>query len=180
MTSLATRVRGALAPRRLAARWLRWSVVALLAIALVVPLVLPLLTGRPLTVVDGGSMEPTLHRGDVLVTRSATTADLQLGHILVVGTPPDRYTHRVVAIDTDGDRLRLQGDANAVPDLDWVSTGDVDAAVMMTISGLPAVLVRSVTSPPGVMALVVLLAVLLLPPRRVRPSKGRGRVGIGG
>lgn len=146
------------------ARVLRWTAVAGIGLALLAPFALPLLTDRQLTVVDGGSMEPTLHRGDVLLTRPPTDDDLRTGRILVIGTPPDRYTHRVVEVDADGSRLRLRGDANAVPDPTWVRRSEVEAVLVTAITGPAATLTRAVTSPPGTVLLLAVLAVLLVPP----------------
>ncbi len=147
-------------------RVLRWTAVAAIGLALVAPFALPLLTDRQLTVVDGGSMEPTLHRGDVLLTRPPTDDDLRAGRILVVGAPPDRYTHRVVEVDADGSRLRLQGDANDVPDPTWVPRTEVEAVLVTTITGPAATLTRTMTGPPGTVLLLAVLAVLLVPPPR--------------
>lgn len=65
--------------------------------------------------VVGGSMEPALYSGDVvLVRRNARPVP---GDV-VLSTPPSSAAvlHRVVGFDVGG-RVRLRGDANAIEDL---------------------------------------------------------------
>jgi len=154
---------------------LRGVLVAVIAVVLLAPYVMPLLTGRHLLVVDGGSMEPTLHRGDVLVTRLPVARDLRLGDVLVAQTATGRYTHRVVGVEDGGRRLRLQGDANAVPDPTWVDRDEIVAVPVATISGAAAWVVRAVSSLLGSVLLVACLAALLLRPPRWRPRRTQVR-----
>ncbi|MGH8913756.1 MAG: signal peptidase I [Acidimicrobiia bacterium] len=63
--------------------------------------------------VDGGSMEPTINRGDLMViTRPGT---VEVGDIAVFQVDGRLVTHRVVDIEADG-TLVTQGDANPAPD----------------------------------------------------------------
>jgi len=73
------------------------------------------------TVVDSGSMRPTLNPGDVVMLRSEPAADLALGQIVAFhppGEPKLTVIHRVRAIrDTrSGIVFRTKGDANNAAD----------------------------------------------------------------
>lgn len=150
----------------------RWSVVALLVMLLLPPLLLPLLTGHRLVVVDGGSMVPTYQPGDVLLTAPPTGDDLEVGRIVLVGTPPTSYVHRVIEVDDEKapTRARLKGDANAVPDPGWVTEGDVSAVPVARITGAAAVLLRGISTAPGNVILAALMVGLALLPIRIRTT----------
>ncbi|MFN8050667.1 MAG: signal peptidase I [Acidimicrobiales bacterium] len=85
-----------------------WLHVWLAAVAIA----LPLLAGGRAVVVAGDSMEPVLHRGDVVVAADVTrSTPPSVGQVLTFRTEGQLVTHRVVSIDTDG-VARTQGDAN--------------------------------------------------------------------
>lgn len=157
-----------MSPRRLwrsrtrGIRTLCWALALLMAAALLVP-VAASLTGNRLVVVDGGSMQPTYHRGDVLWTRPPTPDDLRVGQIVVAGTPPHLYTHRVVEVDVTGaePRARLKGDANSALDPSWIRPADLFAIPSVHIAGVPAMVVGALVSPFGIGILAVALVVLL-------------------
>jgi signal peptidase I len=163
----------------------RVVIVAVIALVLVTPVLMPLVTGHRLIVVDGGSMSPTFQIGDVLVTAAPTGDDLQLGRIVVVGESGTLYTHRVREVERSGAggaRARLQGDANSVPDPGWVVQHDVYAIYETHLGGVPAALARGVITPPGTLVLLAIAVALLLigargavprPARRSRRSLRR-------
>jgi signal peptidase len=110
------------APRRTIAiargigTFLTWTVTGLaagVALAMLVPLAFH---ARPLTVMSG-SMEPTIHTGDVVVSRQVHPAEVQRGDI-VSFRDPDRggllVTHRVRTITRKRDKFTFvtKGDAN--------------------------------------------------------------------
>jgi signal peptidase I len=64
--------------------------------------------------IDGGSMEPTLSRGDLIVVRPAPST-IEPGMILVITIGDETVTHRVVAVGPNG-TFTTRGDANAVDD----------------------------------------------------------------
>jgi len=66
--------------------------------------------------VEGGSMEPTITRGDLIVVTPAPR-QIEPGMILVMSVDGRVVTHRVIDIRADGS-LVTKGDANAVVD-DW-------------------------------------------------------------
>lgn len=73
---------------------------------------------RPL-VVKSGSMEPTIPSGSMVLVRRVNAAEVEIGDIVAVERPDrTRVTHRVIAIEHQGEvaKLTLQGDANEDPD----------------------------------------------------------------
>jgi signal peptidase I len=83
--------------------------------------------------VHGGSMSPTLVRGDLVVIRRSA-GSVRQGDVVLVSKPgwPDGVLHRVHEVTLD-DRLVLQGDANPVPDLEPAQPADVRGVVAFVI-----------------------------------------------
>jgi signal peptidase I len=162
---------------RSAAAIVRVVVVAIVAVVLLVPILMPIVTGHRIIVVDGGSMAPTFDVGDVILTSAPTGDDLEVGRIVVVGTPGTLYTHRVLEVDRTGaePRARLKGDANEVPDPAWIRQGEVYAVYLSHVEGPAAAMIRSVTTPPGTLVLLAVAVVLLLV--GIRPPRTRSRHG---
>ena len=75
------------------------------------------ITGNPwyrIVGITGGSMEPTIHRGDAIVVAPAPTK-VEPGMVLLMAVGNELLTHRVVAVNTDGSFV-TRGDANRVDD----------------------------------------------------------------
>jgi signal peptidase I len=66
--------------------------------------------------IKGGSMAPTIERGDLILVTSAP-ARIEPGMVLVLNVGGQAVTHRVVAVNADGSFV-TRGDANHVDD-DW-------------------------------------------------------------
>jgi signal peptidase len=100
----------------LGGRLVLW-VLAGLAIGIALALVAPLaFHGRPLTVLSG-SMEPTLHVGDMVVANRIKPLDARPGDIVSFRDPARGealVTHRVRSLRAEGDRVVFvtRGDAN--------------------------------------------------------------------
>jgi signal peptidase len=93
-------------------------------------------------VVVSGSMAPQVDVGDVVLTRSVSTAELRPGQVLLFDDPqrPGRLLlHRLVSFDASG-RLVTRGDANQSDDSVHVAPSDVRglARVRVPYVGLPA------------------------------------------
>lgn len=89
--------------------------------SLIVARVVPAITGAPTFVVGGGSMEPTVPIGSVIVDVPATPDDVHVGNIvsIKVGTQQAVFTHRIVRTITRDDGslwIETRGDANEKPD----------------------------------------------------------------
>ncbi len=72
------------------------------------------------TVISGGSMEPSVRPGDVVVYRRTADSVCE-GDIVYFSHPswPKGVVHRVVEVLPDGS-IRTRGDANTIPDRDPV------------------------------------------------------------
>ncbi len=138
---------------------------------------------KPLIVISG-SMEPEIMTGDLLVATKASAADLGVGDVVSLPSELTSHlvTHRIVAIEADGDgfAISMKGDDNEFEDaLDYHVTGEVWKP-MVQVPGAGAVITR-VTSPavaiPLMIGLVALLGLTWLipaPVAPVRPKRGRG------
>ena len=107
-------------------------------------------TNTPVVVVVSGSMEPTIHEGDLLFVKGTNPASIRNGTIvdkdgdiivfdargLWSGAPQDPIVHRVVdkELRMDGWYFRTKGDANSLPDPDWVPESNIFGVV---IGGIP-------------------------------------------
>jgi signal peptidase I len=98
-----------------------------LVLSLVVWSVLPLLAGWTPRVILSGSMEPRIHVGDIVVTRTIPAANLTKGQVITVKDPDHpakTRTHRLLSREADG-TLVTKGDANRDADSSRVSVDDV-------------------------------------------------------
>lgn len=89
--------------------------------SLTVARLVPAITGGPTFVVGGGSMEPTIPIGSVIIDVPATPDDIHVGNIvsIKVGTQNAVFTHRIVrtVVRDDGSLwIETRGDANEKPD----------------------------------------------------------------
>ncbi|MDF2047885.1 MULTISPECIES: signal peptidase I [Microbacterium] len=151
----------------------RWIIVAVLLAALGGPFAYGAVTQQEIVRVDGDSMVPTFHLGDVLFVGRAEPDELVPGAIVTVEPPGSgRYTHRIVAVE--GDSLTLRGDANAEADPIPVAVSDVRGVVRHHLEGPPATVLLAVDTLPMRLSLVVLLIGLIFLPLPVR--RGRGPV----
>ena len=92
--------------------------------------VLALGTYHPFYVVEGDSMEPTLHDGDLVVVKKANIEDVKVGDVIVFHEPREKskiIIHRVVGrVKVRGQVfLRTKGDNNSKPDPWLVSEEDL-------------------------------------------------------
>lgn len=116
---------------RASARKVAGAAASIAAFALAVLIAGPIAFGYRHYVVTGGSMEPTIPLGSLVLTRPVPVADLKAGDVITYVPPSGSgvsgpVTHRIVSIDRDerGARVfRTRGDANASAD-PWTFTLD--------------------------------------------------------
>ena len=137
------------------------GIVVGLALALIGPLVVG---GRTLAVLSG-SMEPTLHVGDLVLEKKLPATQIHPGDVVTFRSPDDGaklITHRVRrVVVTDGTvRVTSKGDANISVER-W--TMPADGSVGRAVGRVPRVgyLLVWTRSAPGRMLLIVLPACLL-------------------
>jgi signal peptidase I len=135
-------------------------VIAALAAARVIPMVV----GAPAFVVGGGSMEPSIHLGSIVIDGPVATADLDVGDIVSIKVGPEQtvFTHRITRIITrDGvPWIETRGDANQTVDPSTIPATAVVGRVAVVVPGLGYV-VQLLASFAG-MAFLVSLGMLTL------------------
>ena len=103
----------------------------------------PRLFGAHPVVITGGSMQPSIRRGDVVIVRSAAATALRPG-VVITFADPNRpgslVTHRVHDVRVDG-RLVTKGDANRDVDVPTVPLSAVQGRAVRRVPyiGAPVV-----------------------------------------
>lgn len=126
----------ALSPRNVFSLAQGLALAATVGVALMVAAaVLPGLVGLVPLVVVSGSMQPSLHVGDMVVTRKVEPESLQVGDVITYRVGPDLNTHRIVGIELTpkGIMFRTKGDANSSQDAEPVPSEHVLAKVIYHI-----------------------------------------------
>ncbi len=141
------------------------ALVGVVLSALIVARLIPAVTGLPTYVVGGGSMQPTIPLGAVVVPERVGPTDLQVGDIvtLQVGTQHAVFTHRITRLVTRDGALWIEtkGDANPTVDPSIIPATDVVGRVNTTVPYIGYV-VQLLSLPQGVVFLVASGLLLLL------------------
>ena len=159
---------------------------ALVAFSLFVHL--PPLMGRQLFIIGGGSMEPSIPLGSLVVATPTNAMTVAVGDVVTVrGDNGVVYTHRVTRVLdlTEGRFFETKGDANQSPDGglvparaivgaagQYVPLAGYAQAFLSRVAGVVATL-----SVLGALLLLYLLLELLEPPVRAYPAEARGPIG---
>ena len=119
------------------------QLIVVVGLSMVLGSVVAPLVGCSSAVITGGSMQPGIRRGDIVVHCPISPDQVQPGQILVVDNPSrpgTQLTHRVVNINP-ARTVTLKGDANREPDRAAVSADQVEGMVRVVTPavGLPAV-----------------------------------------
>ena len=140
------------------------GLVALVVVTLVVARVVPVATGGATFVVGGGSMDPTIPIGSLVIVTPAAPRDLSVGDVVSVkvGEQQAVFTHRITRLVSRADGLWLEtkGDANAQPDPSIVPAASVIGREAVNVPYAGYVL-RLLGSVPGVIVLMGLGIFLL-------------------
>jgi signal peptidase len=111
----------------------------LTVVVLLVPAIIyvaPFLVGGSFSsVVMGGSMEPTIPVGSIVVVKKVNPEDVKVGDVIAFETGESRTMHRVIdkVVEDGSFYLRTKGDANEDPDPWIVKPEDVQGALQFTI-----------------------------------------------
>ncbi|ALE91291.1 signal peptidase I [Arthrobacter alpinus] len=103
-----------------------WLLILSVAASVAVAVVIPRITGATPYTILTGSMQPELPPGTLVVVRPVDANKISIGSVITYQLQSGKatnVTHRVVAqgFDTKGGlRFQTQGDANNVPDENWV------------------------------------------------------------
>jgi signal peptidase I len=169
-------------PRSAARPWQRTALygagtISMLAISMVSSLslwiFLPLafLDWSP-TLVTSGSMQPLVAPGDVVMIRPVGPGELTPNTVVLFERDGDENVlHRIVEQLPDG-TFRTQGDANAVPDSEFLHVAQIRGAAVLAVPwvGRPSLWLAQGRVAPLVATGVVLLVVLFLAPRSFDPA----------
>lgn len=159
---------------------LTWLVLMAVIIGLVLASRLTPLVDHHLVVIRGGSMEPTIPLGSLVIVRAGPIDQIRPGDVVTLRLNGDALvTHRVVRVAelADGRYLETKGDANGDPDPVLVPAQSVLGIVTTTVPKA-GFLVAFLTIPTGMISAISLLTSLLLtavlleepgPTRRGRP-----------
>lgn len=105
---------------------LAWLVILVVVAVLAVAVVIPRIAGATPYTVLTGSMQPELPPGTLVVVKPVEPEDISVGSVITYQLESGKaavVTHRVVAQGFNGKgelQFRTQGDANDVPDEEWV------------------------------------------------------------
>ena len=133
--------------------------IGLVVVTLILARGIPAVTGGSTLVVGGGSMEPAIPLGSVVVATPVAPADVVVGDVvsLRVGDRKTIFTHRVTRLITREGAVWLatKGDANGAADPSIVPATAIIGRVSLTIP-LAGYLVTSLNSIQGVLLLLSL------------------------
>ena len=154
-------------------------VVAIVVVARVIPVV----TSGATFVVGGGSMEPAIPTGSLVIATPASAAQLAPGDVVSVrvGEKQAVFTHRIVRLaERDGATwLETKGDANDEPDPSIIPATSVIGRVVVTVP-YAGYVVWLTSTVPGLMfvlslAVLVLAGAWLLESMELDDERGRRR-----
>jgi signal peptidase I len=134
-------------------------------VAVVLARGLPMLTGGTTFVVAGGSMEPSIPMGSVVLASPVEPDALRVADVVSLQTGPEHavFTHRILRLATlpDGRYIETKGDANPASDPALVPATDVIGRVDLTVPyvGYGIALLSSIQ---GVLFVCSLASVLLV------------------
>jgi signal peptidase I len=122
------------------------------------------LSGREALVIRGGSMQPAIPLGAIVIVERVDPAAVRVGDVISVrGDNEVVYTHRVTSIgELDGQRaFQTRGDANATPEPTAVPASNVIGRVVLMVPAL-GFIVALVGTSSGIASLGCGLCSLLL------------------
>jgi signal peptidase len=111
------------------------TALALLVLAAGIATVGARAAGYSAFIVTGGSMEPTISLGSIILVRPVSPEEIRVADVVTMRRSTGAITHRVMAIERgpDGREFTLQGDANAVPDVDRIAFVDRAGLVVASV-----------------------------------------------
>jgi signal peptidase I len=138
------------------------AIVAAVLACVVLTAVVPRL-GHPVLVIRGGSMEPAIPLGSLVVLDPGVPADLQVGDVVSFqATNGTTVTHRVTRLASLGSTpsFGTKGDANADPDPVITPASAIIGRVAWSVPGA-GYLVTLLSVPSGFLAVFLMAATLL-------------------
>ena len=128
-----------------------YTAVFFVAVKIQNPNAVPMPFGFGASLVLSGSMEPEISTDDLVFVKRAD--ELHVGEVVLYNTGGSNVLHRITKID--GDIITTQGDANNTEDKPFSKSAVLGVYIGKIPSG--GKIIRFVTNPPFVMAVVFLL-----------------------
>ena len=128
-----------------------YTAVFFVAVKIQNPNAVPMPFGFGASLVLSGSMEPEISTDDLVFVKRAD--ELHVGDVVLYNTGGSNVLHRITRID--GDMITTQGDANNTEDKPFSKTAVLGVYIVKIPSG--GKIIRFVTNPPFVMAVVFML-----------------------
>lgn len=115
--------------------WLGMAILGLCVVGLVFVALAPRVFGLHMVIVEGKSMEPTIHYGAIAIVKDVKPADVKVGDVIEFTAPQTHWvtTHRVVAISDDHESFTTRGDANNTPDQAPLPAANIQGQFMFSI-----------------------------------------------
>ncbi len=138
-------------------------IVAALPVALTLSLLLAHASGLRLLVVEGGSMQPSLKPGDLVVVEPLPQGEMRKGEVIAWKDGQGGVIHRIESIRGSGSarRFKTRGDANRVGDIEPRSSLEARGRVALVLPRL-GLAVAALRTPAGFFLGVLLPAGVLL------------------
>jgi signal peptidase len=139
----------------------------IIVVALLVPAIIyvaPFLVGGSFSsVVMGGSMEPTIHVGSIVIVRRVNPEDMRVGDIIAFKTGESKTIHRVIdkVVGNGSFYFRTKGDANEDPDPWVVRPEDILGELQLTIPYY-GYLIWFAQTPFGIVLFILVPAIILI------------------
>ena len=130
-----------------------YTAVFFVAVKIQNPNAVPMPFGFGASLVLSGSMEPEISTDDLVFVKRAD--ELHVGDVALYNTGGSNVLHRITKID--GDMITTKGDANNIEDKPFSKSAVLGVYIGKIPSG--GKIIRFVTNPPFVMAVVFLLIV---------------------
>ena len=125
----------------------------------------PKLGKYQLYAVVGGSMEPSIHKGSIVIITHPETQSLKVNDVITFLSPSDKttvVTHRIVKINTDNEiTFTTRGDANDSDDIEPLPANYILGKVNMTIP-LIGSLISFTKTKAGLIAFIIVPGVLII------------------
>jgi signal peptidase len=137
-------------------------IIILLAPALIY--VAPFLVGGSFSsIVMGGSMEPTIHVGSIVIVRSVKPEDVKVGDIIAFKTGESKTIHRVIDKVVEGGSFyfRTKGDANEDPD-PWIVKPEDVLGILYLVIPYYGYLIWFARTPFGIILFILVPAIILI------------------
>lgn len=131
-------------------------------------------TDVPLAIVEGTSMLPTLHDGDVVMLVGAKPSDLKVGDIIVYKYGSKFIIHKIIHVEVkDGKYFFItQGENNRVPDPYPVSEDQVVGRVVCVLIPRVGIVLQEPFKYVVIGLLVLIFIALIIKPPKKKEEEG--------